>query len=93
MPDTVLHNENKLITKREIILSWLNWLGIILCTRRLLVQFKVRAYACVAASVPGRGCSQSMRFTSLSLIFLSLPAKPIKIFLGKKIKEMTSLLL
>ena len=53
--------------------EWLSGLGILMQTKRLLVQFLVRAYAWVVGQVPDWGLARDYQSMFLSVTF-SLPS-------------------
>lgn len=53
----------------------LSWLGVVLCTKKLPVQFLVSIHVQIVGSIPGSGHATGSRsmFCSYINVFLSLP--------------------
>ena len=69
-------------------LVWLSWLGIVLQSEGLLVQFPVRAHAWVMGSVPSGGLNERhpINVSHISVSLTLSPSLPLSVKINK-IKE------
>ena len=90
----ILHSFKKFF-KNQLWLVWLSWLEVISQSKRLPVQFLVRAHAWVAGSIPGQGVCQRhsinvslshQRFSPSLSLFPPSPSKNKENLLNNNLK-------